>query len=532
MYIINKLFGFVCFCALLAGCAGTGNKWYSASDQGTVSTPAMLQYGSYSADMYGTMDENHKIAVLLPVSGPNAVIGKSVRPAIEMAAMEYAPNGLQINFFDTGTGNITETISRALETNPDVVIGPMFANNARIIREMKPYSLPVLSFTSDITAVGDGVMSVSLMPTNTVESTIAQMKRNGAEKFIILAPDTSSGHIMAGIAKSITGTYNLENTGVFFYNEGNSESMRTATMAASMFTARSAANTRAKEILSDILNHEELSGAERVSIANQLEHIKKRDTLGELPYDSILFLGNGHDTKSLASFLRYFDVGVRDAKFYGTSLWEGDNIESDITMIGAEFATLPDVPEKFSNTYKNATGMDASHMAAIGYDTTMLAIDAIYSKNDLSEHLLNQSGYIGINGLFRLRPNGSNERALRMVRLNGDGTKTTVNKPSETFISPIYNLNTNYVSPAESMALNTRGINPNKYINLPDRLAKKYRSKTYGANYTLSQQTTQLPTVTVLPEDTTDTTITAEDYEPVKLETVTRNYIDSTEISE
>lgn len=532
MYIMNKLLKFICLGALLAGCAGTGNRWYSASEKEAVSTPAMLQYGSYSANMYGTAGQSHKIAVLLPTSGKNAIVGQSIRPAIEMAAMEFAPDGLQINFFDTGNGNPTEVIARALDTDPDIIIGPVFAENAKTIRALKPSYLPVLSFTSDISAVGDGVMSMSLMPTNTIEAIMQRMKQNGSEKFIIIAPDSQSGHIMAGIAKSLNGTYNLENTGVFFYTEGNSESLRATTMAAAMYTPRSAANTRAKEILSDILNHEELSGTERVSIANQLEHIKKRDTLGEIPYDSVLFLGNGHDTKSLASFMRYFDIGVHDAKFYGTSLWEGGDMESDITMTGSEFATLPEIPTRFSESYQNATGIAAPRMAAIGYDATMLAIDAIYSNDDISGKLLNQSGYIGTNGLFRLRPNGSNERALQIARLNGDNTVTVIKKPAETFIESMYSLNSNNITPAESMSLNTPGVNPNKYLDLPERLRKKYRSKTYGANYTPAITTPELPAVTVLPEDDSDVSVTAENYEPVKLESVSRNYIESTEIIE
>lgn len=534
MYIIKNILRFVCISAILTGCSGTHNRWYTEYDKASVSTPASLQYGSFSSGMYGT-DSTQSIAVLLPTSGPNANIGKSIRPAIEAAAMQFASNGTRMDFYDTGSGDVTQTIRTAVASNPGVIIGPVFAQNARILRDIKPADMPALAFTSDISAVGDGVFSMSLVPTNTIETTIQEIRARGGNQFIIIAPDNTSGRTMAGAAKSMTGTYNIKNTGVFYYNEHDTESIKSTAMAAAMYTARNAANTRAKEILSDILNHENLSATERSNISKQLENISRTDTLGALPYDSILFLGSGDDTKSLVSFLRYYGLGTRDAGFYGTPLWEDGDISSDVAMTGAVFATLPEIPAEFSNIYEGATGTPALRMAAMGYDATILALGAIRAKDYAASYLMNQSGYIGINGLFRLRPSGSNERALQILRINGDGTTTTVKKAATNFTVPIYTTATNYISPAEPMALAGSGVNPLNYITIPERLRGKYRSKTYGANHSIATNAntdSAFSSVTVLPANDNEFSITAENYNPVPLENVSRTYIDSVEISE
>lgn len=534
MHIIKNILRFICISAILTGCSGTNNRWYSEYDRASISTPAQLQYGSFSAGMYGT-DSTESVAVLLPTSGPNASIGKSIRPAIEAAAMQFASPGTRIDFYDTGTGDVTNVIRSAIASNPGIIIGPVFAQNAKILREIKPSDMPALSFTSDISAVGDGVFSVSLVPTNTIEATIQEMRARGDSQFIIIAPDNTSGRTMAGAAKSMTGTYNIRNTGVFYYNEHDTESIKSAAMAATMYTARNAANTRAKEILSDILNKEKLSAAERANIARQLENINRTDTLGKLPYDSILFLGTGDDTKSLVSFMRYYGLGTRDAGFYGTPLWEDGDIASDVAMTGAVFATLPEIPTEFSGIYENATGTAPSRMAAIGYDTAILAFGAVRAKDAAASYLMNPSGYIGINGLFRLRPSGSNERALQIMRINGDGTTTTVKKPAAAFTVPVYTTATNYVTSAEPMSLAGAGVNPMDYINIPERLRGKYRSKTFGANHTVTTNANTdlaFSSVTVLPNNENEFSITAENYSPVPLENVSRTYIDSVEISE
>ena len=534
MHIMKQIFGLTCIAVLLSSCHGNkGSAWRSEYTDVPITAPTQLQYGTYSLGMYGSApDASHSIAVLIPTSGANAKIGKTIRLGIESAAMQFAPDGLQINFFDTGTGDTGETIERALASNPEMIIGPVFADNARILRDKKPSAIPALSFTSDVSAVGDGVISMAVMPINIVESAIAEMSANGAKNFIVIAPNNTSGPVMAGAADAIAGFYDINNVGIFYYDERNTDSIKETAMSASMYNARNAANTRAKEILSGIINHEILSSSEKRSLSRQLENLNRVDTLGDLPYDSILFLGDGNDTKSVASFLRYYGVGTRDVKFYGTPLWEDSDIASDLTMTGAVYATLPDIPDDFRNTYSIATGTYPTRMSTIGYDATMLAIGTLYSPQDTRAHLTSPSGYTGINGLFRLHTDGTNERALRIMRLNGDGTTSTARIEPAAFTVPIYRTGGTHMSAAESAPLDSDGVNPLDYIKIPERFRGKYSAKTYGVNHSSSKNNEPIfHTSTILPINDSES-ITSEDYQPVPLDNISRTYIDSVEITE
>ena len=529
MHIITRYFYFLVLLPMLVGCGG--NRWTVPEyDNTPVGTPAELQYGTFSAGLYGTSD-THTIAVLLPTSGPNAAIGKTILPGIEAAYMQFAPTELKMQFYDTGTDDVSTVIQTAVASNPDVIIGPVFGENAKILRAVKPSDIPALSFTSDTSAIGNGVFSVAVMPANTIEATLQEMNSMGAKNFIMMAPNNSSGHLMAGAAQSISNEYNPKNIGIFYYNERDTESIKSVAMDATLYTTRNAANTRAKEILSAILNHESLSPTEKYSLSRQLEYINRTDTLGELPYDSILFLGNSDDTKSLASFLRYYGLGVRDAQFYGTPMWEEGNIASDITMTGAVFATLPDISSGFATMYESATGTTAPRMAAIGFDATILAIGATYAPGGVAQYLMNPGGYIGTSGLFRLRSNGLNERALQIVRLNGDGTTTITKTPSTAFTIPIYKTANVYISPADEMHLGDTTVNPMDYINIPERFRGKYQSGKTNQSKSAPQSSAFEP-ATVLPKNEDTFSITATDYKPVPLESVHRTYIDSVELEE
>ena len=81
------------------------------------------------------------------------------------------------------------------------------------------------------------------------------------------------------------------------------------------------------------------------------------------------------------------------------------------------------------------------------------------------------------------------------------------------------------------MDLETPGIDPDDYIRLPERLASKYRSKTIGTNISVAPMIQKSQIVAILPEDDGDT-IQPQNFTPIKLESVSRSYIDEYEVYE
>ena len=519
---IKTFFRLFALCLVLAGCGVPGGRW-SIDDNGATTMPAAMQYGTYEDDV------NHRMAVLLPMTGDASTVGRGIRTSVEMATLALNADNLTVSFFDSALG--ADAISDALASNPDVIVGPLFAADVRALRDAKSSSLPVLSFTSDATAVGDGVMTMNLMPTNGVEAIVKEMQLDNRKNFIVLAPDTESGHLLAGAADSAASVYNVPLVGAFFYDERDSESIKSATQKASMNVARTAAHTYAREVLADILTDETLTAVERSSMSRQLDSLGKNDTLGALPYDAVLFLGTGEDTKSLSSFMRYFGIGARDVKFYGTAMWDGTDIVNDVTMLGAKYAALPDTNEEFINAYERVAGARPSRLASIGYDATNMAISMIYSNKSQAAYLLDPSGYVGVDGIVRLRPTGDSERALRIMELNGTDTPRVVKEAATDFMTPLYNIEQRRIKPIDEIELQTHGVKPMDYIRIPERLRTKYKSKTFGAN--MKEETTpqKVEVVSVVPEDTSGAVV-SENYKPVKLAPVKQTLIDSIEVEE
>lgn len=528
---MNRFFTRIIATLILAGCAGTESRhdWNAEYSDAPTGTPLQMQYGSYYST-FDSADTQHNIAVLLPMTGQNAAAGREIRNAMELALLQHSLNQLHVNFFDTAQ-NTTNAINTALATNPEIIVGPLFSSDAQMLRTTKPDYMPAISFTSDATAVGDGVMTVALMPTNSVELIVREMFYDGIQNFIIMAPDTESGKIMAGTAKRAAEIYGPTVNGIFFYNERDNDNLKEIALHASMNNARTAANKRAREILSDILTNETLTGIEKSKLYYQLDKISKSDTLGALPYSAVLFLGANDDTKTLGSFLRYYGADSRSVHFYGTAILDGTDIASDYTMMGTKYAALPEQNQTFVNLYQQTYDATPSRLATFGYDAANIAMGTVYSNKSAAAYLLDPSGYAGMDGIVRLKPNGDSERGLMIVQVNGSGTPVVVRNAPENFINPIYNIEQRQIKPAEQLSLQTRGINPNDFIKIPDRFRSKYKSKTYGTNMT--ETITQKPQteITVISSGN-DTTITDSDYQPVKLESINKTMIDSVELNE
>ena len=528
---------FLIFSALFLASCGTTKILKPTPVATSAPTDIQSEY-LYSSTLYGADDggPNANIAVLLPMNGSSKDVGNNIKTSIETAFLRKPKQNIRVSFYDLSgeKSDRNAAIRDVINTNPDIIIGPLFADDANTLRDEKPSKTPVISFTSDINALGDNVITMNLIPTQSIESIIKQMQTDGAKNVLILAPDDKSGKLMASTASKVASAYEIQINGLFYYKSGNSDSIKDTSMRASMYNARSSANTRAREVLSDILNKETLDGATRSNLNNQLEKISRTETLGKLPYDAILFLGNGEDTKTIVSFLRYYGVGNRDAAIYGTTLWHGSDIASDFTLAGAKYATLPPISDSFINLYNMMDGKDPDYLAAFGYDAANLALGMLYTDKSNDAYLFDPSGYAGTTGIFRIQPSGQSERALRIMELNGDGTVKESKSAPTNFITQIYSINTSDLRDVPERELVTRGVNPGDYIKIPENLRYKsaYRTKTIGANYVSDEPEVLEPAPIQIYASDEKETVSNDEFKPVKIESVSRKYIDSVEILE
>jgi len=131
-------------------------------------------------------------------------------------------------------------------------------------------------------------------------------------------------------------------------------------------------------------------------------------------------------------------VDLRRVQMIGSGLWEDARISSTAALEGAWYAA----PESngfrnFSARYRARYGQDPVRTATLAYDAVALVAALVKTQGPqrFSEtSLTNPSGFAGIDGVFRFRPEGTNERGLAVLRVAPAGGQ--VLSPAPTSFQP------------------------------------------------------------------------------------------------
>ena len=152
-----------------------------------------------------------------------------------------------------------------------------------------------------------------------------------------------------------------------------------------------------------------------------------------------VFIPDGADAvPTVVQTLIASGLDTKRVQLLGTGLWEDAQIFSNPQLEGAWYAG-PDSTgfRNFSGRYRNRYGQDPARTASLAYDAVALvaALVKTHGKQRFSEQVLtNSSGFTGIDGLFRFRPDGTNQRGLAVLRVTSTGGQI-VSPPPKSFVA-------------------------------------------------------------------------------------------------
>jgi ABC-type branched-subunit amino acid transport system substrate-binding protein len=150
-----------------------------------------------------------------------------------------------------------------------------------------------------------------------------------------------------------------------------------------------------------------------------------------------LFIPDGGDAvPDVVQALAGSGVNLKKIQLLGTGLWDDPRIGANPALDGGWYAA-PDAAgyRGFSERYRTRYKQEPGRTATLAYDAVALIAALVKTQGTQrfsAAVLTNPSGFTGIDGLFRFRTDGTNERGLAVLRVTASGSQI-ISPPPRSF---------------------------------------------------------------------------------------------------
>jgi ABC-type branched-subunit amino acid transport system substrate-binding protein len=370
-----------------------------------------------------------RAALLLPMTGKFAGLGQALANASQLALFEVADQHFQLLPFDTkgSAEGAAAAAGQALAQGADVILGPVFSAEVKAVAPVaRERNIPVLSFTTDRSAAGNGAYALGFLPGPQVERVVAFARSQGKEKFGLLFRNDDYGRAVADAFRAAVPAQGGQVVKTELYDPNTQDFSRLVSRFAE-FDSRKGALAREKA---------RLATRSDAGSQDQLKQLDKAQVLGDAPFDAVMIADDGTRLRNIAGQLSFFEVDMARVKLLGTLLWDEPSLWADPALQGAWYAAPPgQAHQEFEARYAKAFGQmpaRTGQLASIAYDATALAAAlARAGQGDYpAQALTNPNGFAGADGLFRLLPDGTADRGLAVREISKDGAKEIAPAPA------------------------------------------------------------------------------------------------------
>jgi outer membrane PBP1 activator LpoA protein len=135
-----------------------------------------------------TDQTRNRVALLVPLTGPNAAVGQSIANAANLALIDSGGRNIRMTIYDTGAGAIPAA-ERAVAEGNRLFLGPLLATDVRAIAPIAARAgTPIVSFSNDSSIAGSGVFVMGFSPDQAVHRVVDYAASRGITKFAGLMP--------------------------------------------------------------------------------------------------------------------------------------------------------------------------------------------------------------------------------------------------------------------------------------------------------------------------------------------------------
>ena len=339
-------------------------------------------------------EEKIKIGLIVPLSGDNFLIGEKIIKSIRMAINKINDEKIEIIPRDTKSNPIdTLKVSKDLyQEGVRIIIGPVFNESTKYLDELKEVTF--ISFTNKLIGNPKNVISAGVNAISQIQTIKKFNDKNNLSKSIFLIPRSEfKKEIEIAINKT-----NIKHKEVFYYD-------REPTKLTKQIEDLTNYQLRKKNLEDEIKRLEGLSFKDK---ERKIQNLKKKDSLGNIDFDSVVIADFDENLKSVATSLLYTDVSSKRISYITLNQWFDESLLKETSLHPIYFPSInKNNYELFMNDFKNTYGLNGDQLSFLSYDLFGLVYFLIY-KNDFKvskKIFYKKNKFKGKIGVFEINKN-------------------------------------------------------------------------------------------------------------------------------
>ncbi len=336
--------------------------------------------------------EKIRIGLLIPLTGKNSDIGQSIIKSTRLAVNKIDNTLIEIIPRDTGSDPNTalRSAKELGELGIKIIIGPVFNSNLEYLNELK--EITFLSLTNKDFNNSKNIINAGINATSQMIAIKKFIELNEIKKTIFLTPDLDYKN---EIKKAITVS-KIKIIKNYIYNTDPTK-----------LTSQIEKITNYKERKQNL--EDEITRLEKSNQNNKeklIEKLKKKDTLGDLKFDSVIVADFDESLKSVTTSLLYTDVSPKEKYFITLNQWFDESLLKETSSQPLYFPSInKENYEKFSLEYFEKFNEYPNQLSFLSYDLVGLVYYLVLQNNSIIDEKIftKKTLFRGKVGIFEIK---------------------------------------------------------------------------------------------------------------------------------
>jgi len=342
-------------------------------------------------------NEKIKIGLLVPLTGKNSDIGQSIIKSTRLAVNKIKNLSIEIIPRDTASEPLM-TLKSATELaglGVKIIIGPVFNENLIYLDDLS--EITFLSLTNKNNNISKNIINAGINATSQLNAIKKFLKLNKIKKTIFLTPDAI---YRKEVEKAISNS-KIKIKKNYIYNTDPTK-----------LTKRIEEITNYKKRKQNL--EDEIRRLEESNENNKerlIERLNKKDTLGDVSFDSIIIADFDESLKSVTTSLLYTDVSPKKKYFITLNQWFDESLLNEKSSQPLYFPSINKKNyEDFSTEYFSKYNQNPNQLSFLSFDLIGLVYYLLLQNNFVinEEMFTKKTLFKGKVGIFEIKNNKIN----------------------------------------------------------------------------------------------------------------------------